>query len=44
MTDDAKTGEIEMSGVDASLRELMKEYRIHSIETKKNSLEQFFAG
>lgn len=42
VTEDAKTVEIEMSGVDGSLRELMKEYRIHSIETKKNSLEQFF--
>lgn len=41
-TDDSKTVEIEMNEVDSSLREIMKKYKINSIETKKNSLEQFF--
>ena len=34
--------EIKMEMVDDALREIMKKYQIKSIETKKNSLEQFF--
>lgn len=34
--------EVNMNTVDKTLREIMKQYRVEHIETKKNSLEQFF--
>ncbi len=42
LTDDDRVIEIEMDTVDESLREIMKNNTVRSIETKKNSLEQFF--
>lgn len=42
LTDDSRTVEIGMDHVDINLRKIMKDYIIKSIDTKKNSLEQFF--
>lgn len=42
LTDDKRVVEMGMDHVDKNLREIMEYYIIKSIETKKNSLEQFF--
>ena len=41
-TDDARIIEVGMNTVDRTLRAVMQQYQVQSIETKKNSLEQFF--
>lgn len=41
-TEDKKVVEVDLEGLDNVLRVLIKNYQIENIETKKNSLEQFF--